>query len=65
MVGANGTPPLVIMGSQSKSIISILHQIRQLISNRDLLSQLTKREIAARYRQSALGYLGVLLNQFS
>jgi len=55
MVGANGTPPLVIMGSQSKSIISILHQIRQLISNRDLLSQLTKREIAARYRQSALG----------
>ena len=43
------------MGSQSKSIISILHQIRQLISNRDLLSQLTKREIAARYRQSALG----------
>jgi len=56
MVGeSEAVPPLRTVGSQSKSLFSIFHQIRQLNTNRDLLGQLTKREIAARYRQSALG----------
>jgi len=56
MVGeSEAVPPLRTVGSRSKSLFSIFHQIRQLNSNRDLLGQLTKREIAARYRQSALG----------
>ena len=44
-----------VVGSKKFSLFSIVHQIRELNSNRDILSQLTKREIAARYRQSALG----------
>jgi len=44
-----------VMGTRKKSLFSIYFQIIQLLSNRDLLKQLTKREIAARYRQSALG----------
>ena len=56
MVGEpNVASPMRVVCSKSHSIFSILHQIRQLKSNRDLLTQLTKREIAARYRQSALG----------
>ena len=56
MVGeSESVPPLRIVGSQSKSILSVIHQIRHLRMNWDLLRQLTKREIAARYRQSALG----------
>lgn len=48
-------PQLRIVGSQKGSIFSIFHQIKELDSNRDLLKQLTKRDIAARYRQSVLG----------
>ena len=48
-------PQLRIVGSQKGSIFSIFHQIIELDSNRDLLKQLTKRDIAARYRQSVLG----------
>ena len=56
MVGeSESVPPMRIVGSQSKSILSVIHQIRYLRMNWDLLRQLTKREIAARYRQSALG----------
>ena len=56
MVGeSKSVPPMRIVGLQSKSIFSVIHQIRYLRTNWDLLRQLTKREIAARYRQSALG----------
>jgi ABC-type polysaccharide/polyol phosphate export permease len=48
-------PAMRTMGSRRNSLLSIFYQIKQLSSSRDLLSQLTKREIAARYRQSALG----------
>jgi len=44
-----------VMGARKRSLFSIYFQIIQLITNRDLIKQLTKREIAARYRQSALG----------
>jgi len=48
-------PAMRTMGSRRNSLFSIFYQIKELSSSRDLLSQLTKREIAARYRQSALG----------
>jgi len=48
-------PDMRTMGSRRNSVLSIFYQIKELSSSRDLLSQLTKREIAARYRQSALG----------
>jgi len=48
-------PAMRTMGSRRNSLFSIFHQIKELSRSRDLLSQLTKREIAARYRQSALG----------
>mgnify|MGYP001211406053 CR=1 FL=1 len=47
--------PLREMGLKQSSIFSFLSQINQLSSNKDLLLQLTKREIAAKYRQSLLG----------
>jgi len=56
MIGEKATiTPMRVVGSKRASFLSILHQIRDLNTNRDLLGQLTKREIAARYRQSALG----------
>ena len=48
-------PQLRRVGSYKGSIFSIFYQIKELDSNRDLLKQLTKRDIAARYRQSLLG----------
>ena len=48
-------PAMRTMGSRRNSLFSIFYQIKELSRSRDLLSQLTKREIAARYRQSALG----------
>ena len=48
-------PQLRIVGSKRGTIFSIFHQVKELDSNRDLLKQLTKRDIAARYRQSVLG----------
>ena len=48
-------PAMRTMGSRRNSLFSIIYQIKELTASRDLLSQLTKREIAARYRQSALG----------
>ena len=48
-------PQLRRVGSYKGSIFSIFHQIKELDSNKDLLKQLTKRDIAARYRQSLLG----------
>ena len=47
--------PLREMGLKQSSIFSFFSQINQLSSNKDLLLQLTKREIAAKYRQSLLG----------
>jgi len=56
MIGEKATiTPMRVVGSKRASFLSIVHQIRDLNSNKDLLGQLTKREIAARYRQSALG----------
>ena len=52
---APALPDMRVMGGRKNSFLSIYFQVLQLLSNRDLLNQLTKREIAARYRQSALG----------
>ena len=43
------------MGLRKSSLISFFYQIKELSQNKDLLLQLTKREIAAKYRQSLLG----------
>jgi lipopolysaccharide transport system permease protein len=45
-------------------MVSIISEIKAIISRRELLAQMIGREIKARYKQSVLGYFWVILNPF-
>lgn len=45
-------------------MLSIITEIKAIISRRELLAQMIGREIKARYKQSILGYFWVILNPF-
>lgn len=45
-------------------MLSIAKEVKEIIDRKELLTQMTLREIKARYKQSIMGYFWVILNPF-